>query len=58
MQPLKSKLALEDKALASKIAKQIYKLSLLAQKELKADEMSDFVSESHQLMQAILSKIS
>lgn len=52
------KLALEDKALASKIAKQIYKLSLLAQKELKADEMSDFVSESHQLMQAILAKIS
>ncbi len=52
------KLALDDKALASKVAKQLYKLSLLAQKELQASEMSDFVSESHELMQALLAKLS
>jgi molecular chaperone HtpG len=52
-----TKLALDDKELASKIAKQIYQLSLLAQKELKIEEMSDFVSESNSLMQAILNKI-
>lgn len=51
------KLSLVDKALASKIAKQIYKLSLLAQKELKIEEMSDFVSESHDLMNSILNKL-
>jgi molecular chaperone HtpG len=51
------KLALQDEALASKIAKQLYKLSLLAQKELKIEEMSDFVSESNELIHTILNKL-
>ena len=52
------KLAIDDKELAAKLAKQIYKLTLLAHKELKAEEMSDFVSESNTLMQLMLNKIS
>lgn len=52
------KLSLSDPHLAQKIAKQLYKLTLLAQKELKTEEMSDFISESHQLMQEFVTKLS
>lgn len=52
------KLSLSDPLLAKKIAKQLYKLSLLAQKELKSEEMSDFISESNLLMQEFVSKLS
>jgi molecular chaperone HtpG len=52
------KLSLDDRVLAEKVAKQLYKLSLLAQKELKVEEMSDFISESNLLMQTLVTKIS
>ncbi len=51
-------LASTDEPLAKKIAHQLYRLSLLAQKELKAKELGDFVIETQDVMLSLLNKIS
>jgi molecular chaperone HtpG len=52
------KLNKEEPLLAQSLTRQLYKLSQLAQKELKAEELSDFVSDTQGILNHLLSKIS
>ncbi len=51
-----AKLDEKDPELASELAQEVYELALLGQHELKPDALSEFVSRSHKILEALAKK--